>query len=519
MFVMTTDINIGNLLARRAHVNAKMEALFDVAADRRYTYAELNAETNKAAQLLVRAGVKKGDRVGLLLMNSAEYLTSFFATAKLGAVIVPLNWRLVADELEFILKDSGTTTLVFGEEFAPVAVDLQSRGSKTDVSSWLYVGSATNKPDFALDYMAESAKEQPIEPPVTASGDDLLYIMYTSGTTGLPKGVMHSHDTQYWALATMCTTADLAQGDRYINPMPMFHVGALTPALGTIYSGGTHVLMKAFDPTKVWELIDSERINNGLLVPAMLQFMLLVHDPAKHKHEHVRWLLTGAAPVPVPLIEAYYKIGIEISQVYGLTETCGPACVTMPADALEKAGSTGKSFFLSDVKIVRPDGSDCDPNESGEVLVRGGHIMLGYWNRPDATADALKGGWLHTGDGGIMDEEGYVFIQDRIKDMIISGGENVYPAEIENVIMSHPGVTETAVIGIPSQKWGESPLAIVVKKDPDLTEADVLSHCEGKLARFKQPVAVRFIDVVPRNPSGKALKKDLRVQFNDVVGP
>ena len=513
MFVMTTDINIGNLLARRAHVNAKMEALFDVAADRRYTYAELNAETNKAAQLLVRAGVKKGDRVGLLLMNSAEYLTSFFATAKLGAVIVPLNWRLVADELEFILKDSGTTTLVFGEEFAPVAVDLQSRGSKTDVSSWLYVGSATNKPDFALDYVAESAKEQPIEPPVTASGDDLLYIMYTSGTTGLPKGVMHSHDTQYWALATMCTTADLAQGDRYINPMPMFHVGALTPALGTIYSGGTHVLMKAFDPTKVWELIDSERINNGLLVPAMLQFMLLVHDPAKHKHEHVRWLLTGAAPVPVPLIEAYYKIGIEISQVYGLTETCGPACVTMPADALEKAGSTGKSFFLSDVKIVRPDGSDCDPNESGEVLVRGGHIMLGYWNRPDATADALKGGWLHTGDGGIMDEEGYVFIQDRIKDMIISGGENVYPAEIENVLISHPDIVEVAVIGQPSEKWGESPFAVVVSKNSSLNEAAVLEHCDGKLARFKLPKGAAFIDVIPRNANGKVLKRVLREQF------
>jgi acyl-CoA synthetase (AMP-forming)/AMP-acid ligase II len=252
----------------------------------------------------------------------------------------------------------------------------------------------------------------------------------------------------------------------------------------------------------------------------MLQFMLLVHDPAKHKHEHIRWLLTGAAPVPVPLIEAYYKIGIEISQVYGLTETCGPACVTMPADALEKAGSTGKSFFFSDVKIVRPDGTECAPHESGEVLVRGGHIMLGYWNRPDATADSLKDGWLHTGDGGIMDEEGYVYIQDRIKDMIISGGENVYPAEIENVIMGHPGVADAAVIGIPSQKWGESPLAIVVKRgEAELTEADVLTHCEGKLARFKQPVAVRFIDVVPRNPSGKALKKDLRVQFKDVVGP
>ena len=519
MWVMTTAINIGNLLARRAHINAKMEALYDVAAERRYTYAELNAETNKAAQLLSRVGVKKGDRVGLLLMNSAEYLTAFFATAKLGAVIVPLNWRLVADELEFILKDSGTTVLVFGGEFAATAADLQSRGAKTDVGSWLYVGAPADKPDFALDYVVETAKEQPIEPPVTASGDDLLYIMYTSGTTGLPKGVMHSHNTQYWALATMCTTADLAQGDRYINPMPMFHVGALTPALGSIFMGCTQVLMRSYDPNKVWELIDSERINNGLLVPVMLQFMLLVHDPAKHKHDSIRWLLTGAAPVPVSLIEAYDKLGIEISQVYGLTETCGPACVTMPADALEKAGSTGKSFFLSDVKIVRPDGTECAPNESGEVLVRGGHIMLGYWNRPDATADALKDGWLHTGDGGIMDEEGYVYIQDRIKDMIISGGENVYPAEIEGVIMSHPGVADAAVIGIPSERWGESPLAIVVKRDADLTEADVLAHCEGKLARFKQPVAARFLDAIPRNPSGKALKKDLRVQFKDVVGP
>ncbi|MFM8562341.1 MAG: long-chain-fatty-acid--CoA ligase [Acidimicrobiia bacterium] len=507
------DINIGNLLTRRAHVNAKMEALYDVAADRRYTYAELNAEANRAAQLLTRAGVRTGDRVGLLLMNSAEYMTAFFATAKLGAVIVPLNWRLVADELEFILKDSGTTVLVFGAEFAATASELQSRGAKTDVRAWLYVGDPAGKPEFALDYVVEAAKEQPIEPPVTACGDDLLYIMYTSGTTGLPKGVMHSHNTQFWALSTMCTTADLAQGDRYINPMPMFHVGALTPALGTIFSGGTHVLMRAFDPNKVWELIDSERINNGLLVPAMLQFMLLVHDPAKHKHEHVRWLLTGAAPVPVPLIEAYYAIGIEISQVYGLTETCGPACVTSPADALLKAGSTGKSFMFTDVKVVRTDGTECPPNEAGEVLVRGGHIMLGYWNRPDATADSLKDGWLHTGDGAIMDEEGFVYIQDRIKDMIISGGENVYPAEIENVLLGCPGVADAAVIGVPSEKWGESPLAIIVRKDTDLQEKAVIDHCDGKLARFKMPVAVRFVDAIPRNASGKILKRDLRLQF------
>ena len=515
----SNEVNIGNLLARRANINGRVEALYDVAAGRRYTYAELNSETNRAAQLLLDSGTEKGDRVGLLLMNSAEFITAFFATAKVGAVIVPLNWRLVADELEFILKDSGTTVLVFGAEFAPVATELQSRGSKTDVRVWLYVGAPENKPEFALDYVAETAKRQPVEPAVTASGDDLLYIMYTSGTTGLPKGVMHSHNTQYWALSTMCTTADLAKGDRYINPMPMFHVGALTPALGTVFVGCTHVLLRAFDPNQVWEIIDSERINNGLMVPAMLNFMRMVHDPAKHKHEHVRWLMAGAAPVPVPLIEAYAALGIEINQVYGLTETCGPACLTSPEDAISKAGSTGKAFFLSEVKIVRPDGTVCEPNESGEVLVRGGHIMLGYWNRPDATADSLKDGWLHTGDGAIMDEEGFVYIQDRIKDMIISGGENVYPAEIENVIMGHPGVGEVAVIGIPSQKWGESPLAIVVKKDPNLSEADILAHCEGKLARFKQPVAARFIDVIPRNPSGKALKKDLRIQFKDLVGP
>lgn len=517
------SVNIGHLLAKRAHLNPTVEALYDVAAGRRYDYRELNTETNRVANMFLSRGIGKGDRVGLLLMNSAEFITAFFATAKIGAVIVPLNWRLVADELEFILKDSGTKALVFGAEFAATVGELQSRGDRTDVSEWFFVaapGSAAGgEPSFAVDFNSESARHDAVEPAITASDDDLLYIMYTSGTTGLPKGVMHSHNTQFWALATVCTTSDFTKHDRYINPMPMFHVGALTPALSTVFVGCTHVLMRGFDPVKVWELIDSERITNGLLVPAMLNFMRQVYDPAKFHHENVRWLMAGAAPVPVPLIMAYSEIGIDIVQVYGLTETCGPACLTSPEDAISKAGSTGKAFFFSDVRVVRADGSDCAPNEPGEVLVAGGHIMLGYWNRPDATAASLKDGWLYTGDGAIMDEEGFVYIQDRIKDMIISGGENVYPAEIENVIMGHAGVGEVAVIGIPSAKWGESPLAIIVRKDPALSEADILAHCEGKLARFKQPVAARFIDVIPRNPSGKALKKDLRVQFQDVVGP
>lgn len=206
-------------------------------------------------------------------------------------------------------------------------------------------------------------------------------------------------------------------------------------------------------------------------------------------------------------------MGIEIHQVYGLTETCGPACLTTPEDAIRKAGSTGKAFFHTDVKIVRPDGSECDVDEPGEVIIRGGHIMTGYWNRPDATAEAIRDGWFYSGDVATRDDEGFIWIQDRLKDMIISGGENIYPAEIENVIMGHPGVADVAVIGVPHEKWGETPLAVVVKRDAELTEESVIEHCNGKLAKFKMPSAVRFLDAIPRNASGKALKRELRIQF------
>ncbi|MFZ9445361.1 MAG: AMP-binding protein [Ilumatobacteraceae bacterium] len=381
------------------------------------------------------------------------------------------------------------------------------------MAHWIQVGSPDNTAPFAVGFDAIVDPQPPTEPEVTAFDDDLLYIMYTSGTTGLPKGVMHTHSTQMDALVTLNATSDFCIGDRYLNPMPLFHVGALTPAIVTTYRGLAQILMRAFDPSKAWELVTSEKINTALLVPAMLQAMRVTFDPAKHDKKTVRWFLSGAAPVPVTLINQYTEMGIEIHQVYGLTETCGPACVTTPDVAIRKAGSTGKSFFHTDVKVVRPDGTECDDNESGEIVIRGGHIMTGYWNRPDATAEAIRNGWFHSGDMGIRDEEGFIFIQDRLKDMIISGGENVYPAEIENLLLGCPGVADVAVIGVPSEKWGESPIAVVVRKDPDLDEKTVLTFCDGKLARFKTPVAVRFVEMIPRNASGKILKRDLRLQF------
>ena len=243
--------------------------------------------------------------------------------------------------------------------------------------------------------------------------------------------------------------------------------------------------MRNFDPARAWQLVDEEKITIGLAVPAMLNFMLQVPSLERFNFSQWRWCMTGAAPVPESLIEAYAKIGIEVHQIYGLTESCGPATLIDADHALTRIGSAGKAFYHTDVRIVRPDGSACATNEPGEVLVAGPHIMREYWNRPEASAETLVDGWLHTGDVARMDEDGFVYIEDRIKDMIISGGENVYPAEIENVLQTHPGIAEAGVIGQPSERWGESPFAVVVRKDDSLSEADVLEFCRGKLAGYK----------------------------------
>jgi acyl-CoA synthetase (AMP-forming)/AMP-acid ligase II len=447
-------------------------------------------------------------------MNGQEFVEVFFGAAKVGGVVVALNWRLVADELSFILTDSGARTLVFGSAFSEVVAELHSRGTDgTPIETWVHVGDAADRPDFAVDYEDMVGAAGSDEPDVTAGDDDLAFIMYTSGTTGLPKGVMHSHNTALWSVVTAMATADVRYDDIYLINLPLFHVGALNPLMSIMYRGGTAVIMSEFDPVKIWEAFDEEKITVTLAVPAALQFMLLTYDADKHKHESVRWVMSGAAPVPDSLIKTYESMGIEIHQVYGLTESGGPACVISPQDALERVGSTGKAFFHTDVRVVDDAGNDVGADEPGELIVRAPHVMVGYWNRPEATAESIVDGWLRTGDVATIDGDGFIYIRDRVKDMIISGGENVYPAEIENVIHGHEQVTDVAVIGVVSAKWGEAPLAVVVRSDESLTAEDVLGWCDGKLARFKQPKLVEFVDAIPRNPTGKILKRVLREQF------
>lgn len=508
------DINIGQLLTNRARLSGEREAYVDSKSGLRLTFSELNQRCNQVANVLLAKGVKKGDRVAIMLMNSAEFFEAYFAIAKIGGVVVPLNWRLVADELEFILKDSGSTTLIFGHEFLDLASDLNSRGDKTDIVNWLYSSEAPAETHYAEDYEALRNAASAAEPEAGGRADDLLYIMYTSGTTGLPKGVVHTHTTTMWALMTFSATADTHEGDRYLAALPMFHVGALTPITVNVYEGTTSIVMREFDPTRAWELIGEERITSGLLVPAMLNFMIQVDNLERFDHSTLRWIQSGASPLPVNLIQQYADMGVDIHQIYGLTESCGPACLITGDDAIARIGSTGQGFFHTEIRIVKDDGSEAAPEEQGEVWVRGGHIMKEYWNRPDATAETITpDGWLRTGDVAAMDEDGFVYIQDRIKDMIISGGENVYPAEVENVILSHPDVAEVAVIGQPSERWGESPFAVVVRKNDSLTEADILSFCDGKMARYKLPKGAAFIEVIPRNANGKVLKRLLREEF------
>ena len=379
-------INIGDILSNRARRDPNLEALVDMGSGERFSYAQVNARTNRVADMLSGLGVRPGQRVALLLMNGSAFYETYLACAKLGAVAVPLNWRLVPAELTYILNDSGAEMLIFDTEFAEQAEALHAAG-KTPVQRWLQVASDTPLAPFAQDYQALAARGDAAEPARGGFDDDNLYIMYTSGTTGLPKGVVHTHRTTFWALSALLATADVRLGDRYSVVLPLFHVGGLVPLLLAIYGGGTTVLMRAFDPAAMWRITAEEQITVTLAVPAMLGAMLQVPDVDPAGYAQLRWIMSGASPVPVALMERYRDIGIEIHQIYGLTECCGPGCLISPADAMAKMGSTGKAFFHTEMRLADADGNDVPPGTPGEVLMRGGHIMKEYWNNPQATAD------------------------------------------------------------------------------------------------------------------------------------
>ncbi|MGH2728437.1 MAG: AMP-binding protein, partial [Actinomycetota bacterium] len=365
--------------------------------------------------------------------------------------------------------------------------------------------------DPSYERALESAP--PAGEPLAVAPDDVLAIFYTSGTTGLPKGAMLTHGNFFWTNLCMILSFGFFQDERTLVILPMFHVGGWNAnVMATWWCGGTVVLERSFDAARTLKVIEQRRITSMLGVPTMYQMM--ADDPgfASADLSSIRDFLCGGAPLPVALIRRYQERGLGFIQGYGLTEAA-PNCLILPReDAERKAGAAGRPYFYADVRVVDPAGSPVGPGGSGEIVVGGPGVMKGYWNRPDATAEALRDGWLHTGDVGRLDEEGYITIVDRVKDMYISGGENVYPAEIEKVLAGHPAIAEAAVIGIPDERWGEAGRAIVVLRGGAAAdEAAVQTFCAERLARFKVPASVVFTsEALPRNPTGKLLKAEVR---------
>ena len=500
------NINIGQVLANRSFLSPDLEAF--VGAGYRYDFKQVNARVNQMAGYLAQQNIVQGDRVAVLCKNNQHFVTAMYAAAKIGAILLPLNWRLQPPELAYILSDSGASVLLYDVEFSEVAEQMKQ---EIKISSFVQVGG--QGPD--LEFEAALAGNSAAEPQIIGGGDDPAIIMYTSGTTGKPKGAILSHNNLLWASIGLSHTIDWQHQDRFLSVAPLFHIGGLAPIVTNIHKGCTTVFMPNFDPAKVWETIVSERINNLMSVPMMLAFMLKIPGVDQLDLSSLRTICCGGSAVPENLIMAYHKLGLKVQQVYGITEYSGAVTFWTYDMGLEKCNSMGKPMFHGDLKIVDPDsGKEMPAGEAGEIYCGGPQVFKGYWNNPGATDKVLVDGWYRSGDVGRKDEDGFVYVVDRLKDMIISGGENIYSAELEMVIGKHPDVAEVAVIGVPDSKWGEMPRAYVAKKPgSELTEEAIIEFCRSNLAKYKCVKEVTFVDALPRNAVGKILKTVIKTNI------
>ncbi|MGH2829888.1 MAG: acyl-CoA synthetase [Actinomycetota bacterium] len=496
--------NIGFWTARRASLTPARIALR--AGGRDYTYAELEDRAARAAGALEAAGVSAGERVAAYLPNGIAYVDVFLACARLGAILVPLSTRLAAPELEFIANDSGSATLVCDATLADVVAEFLPG---TSIKSVLVAGGPGDDAFEAACAAARPAGVRDVAP------DDVLAIVYTSGTTGRPKGAMLTHANFFWTNLNIGIALDFTNDERTVVALPMFHIGGWNVnTLAVWLKGGTVFLEESFDAGRLLALIAEHRITSFMGVPTMYALMAEHASFQTSDISSVREFVCGGAPLPVPLIRRYQQRGARFIQGYGLTEAA-PNCLALPPeDAVRKAGTAGRPYFFTDVRVVDDRDHDVPAGGSGEIVVRGPSVMKGYWNLPEETAAALRDGWLRTGDVGRVDDEGYITIVDRVKDMYISGGENVYPAEVEHALAAHPSIAEAAVVGVPDARWGEAGLAIVVlRPGATATPEDVRAFCLEHLAKFKVPRDVVFTASLPRNATGKLLKTELRDRF------
>ncbi|HEU5157366.1 MAG TPA: long-chain-fatty-acid--CoA ligase [Streptosporangiaceae bacterium] len=505
--------------ALRERARAHPDRLAFICGERRVTYREFDRRVDQAAQALHAAGVGRGDRVAVLDKNSIEYVEQMYAAARLGAVQVPVNYRLAPDEVAFIVNNAQAAVLIAGPEFVPI---LNAIAGKLEHTRHLIViGDAATRDDSYTGYerwLGAHAAE-PVDSGPEPATSDVFVQLYSSGTTGLPKGVMLTHDNFNATLPLFEEEWSLDPETVLMVAMPMYHIAGCALGAGVLYHGITGVIMREPDPVAIVEAIETHRVSVTFLVPVLLLFLQQLPQAKAADLSSLKLLVYGASPISDDVLRGAMRLlpHTAFMQVYGMTETTG-AITRLPPEDHEPDGprghrlrSAGLPNRLTELKIVDPaTGTELPRGEVGEIMARTTQNMKGYWGLHQATADTLlPDGWLRTGDAGYLDEDGYLYINDRVKDMIISGGENIYPAEVENVLMGHPAVADCAVIGVPDEKWGETPKALVVKSG-EITEQELISFCRDRLAHFKCPSSVEWREEIPRNPTGKVLKRELR---------
>lgn len=491
-------------LDKRAKLTPDRIALIDYATGTQTTYAEWNQRANRTANFLRSLGVQKGDRVAVYASNQPEYLDLFWAAPKIGAILQNLNWRLTVHELTGIVASGEPRVLVYSEDWRAQVEELKP--TFTTVEHVIAMG---NPGEGERDFAERDVMSPVLEDIPELDMDDPWGIYYTGGTTGLPKGAVVTHGNVTWNSVNTLTSWGMHGQHKAALQLPFFHIGGPMIFMAPlVHAGGTTILCSGFDLDETFELVEHSGITHYVAVPTMFQMM----------QEHPRWketdfsrlelVISGGAPCPLPIMEKFWARGVDFKMGYGLTEATGNNFWLPPERVREKIGSVGFPIYHIDMKTIRDDGSDCADGEEGELLIRGPHVMAGYWRNPKATAETIRDGWLCTGDIAVRDADGCFSILGRSKEMFISGGENVYPAEIESVLLAHAQVLEAAVVGVPHETWGEVGQAFVVVTD-DYDEQDLRSFLDERLARYKLPRRIIALDALPLTAIGKIDKKRL----------
>lgn len=507
---------IGDIPRRNAKLYPHRIAVKE--ADHHLTFQQLNERANRLAHVLLGLCRHPGDKVATLNHNCLQYIEWYFGAAKAGIPIVPLNFRYSKDELAYVINDSEATILIFASKYLPLIE--QTRQELEQIRHFICLDDQPMGTDSYEDLLAMAS---PNEPVVSMDENDLAIIGYTGGTTGLPKGVMSSHRNVLTSSYNTAVGRRMAPGGVFLNAPPLFHAGDANSMFAFSLAGCTNVVMNSFSPEDILAQIQHHRVTHALVVPAMILFMLQYPGFEQFDLSSLQRLYYGTAPMPLePLKRAMTKFGCGFSQTYGATETFVTISILQPEDHVlqgtpeqfERMSSAGREVAGVQVKIMDEQGLEVETGQVGEIVVKGHNVMQGYWKQPELTRKAIKDGWYHTGDMGRMDELAYIYIVDRKKDMIVSGGENIYPKEVENVLFTHQAVADAAVIGVPDDTWGEAVKALVVLRQGQQVSADeLIALCKERLASFKKPKHIEFVESLPRSSAGKVLKRELRNKY------